>query len=52
MNITLSLNVFGWRIGAFDIRVDQDPSAVVAGQPALDGYVKRISRRWVKHMAS
>ncbi|WP_168710581.1 hypothetical protein [Mycobacterium intracellulare] len=51
MNITIALDVFR-RIPTIGIHIDLDPGVALATAPAIDGWVKRISRRWVRHMAS
>jgi hypothetical protein len=52
MNIGFKLAVFGFTLGTFDVRIDIDKAAASAINPVVDGYVKRVSRRWVRHMAS
>lgn len=51
MKIGFVLNIFGWQIGTFDIRIDLDQT-ITADQPVVDRSVKRITRAWVKRMAS
>lgn len=51
MNITIALDIFR-RVPTIGIRVDFDPGAAIAAAPVVDGLVKRVSRRWVRHMAS
>ena len=51
MSIVFGLTLFGWHIGKFDVRIDLDESRAMT-QPVVDGAVKRITRRWVRHMAA
>ena len=51
MNIGFTLNVFGWQIGTFAVRIDIDAPAHVT-QPVVDRGVKRLTRWWTEHMAS
>lgn len=51
MNITVALDIFR-RVPTVSIRIDLDPGPAIAAAPAIDGWVKRVSRRWVRHMAS
>lgn len=52
MNISFVFALFGWRIGTFNIDITVKPDQVSAVEPLVDRGVKRISRRWVRHMAS
>jgi hypothetical protein len=51
MNIGFKLAVFGFTLGTFDVRIDIDQDANPTKQ-VVDKAVKRMSRRWVKHMVS
>jgi hypothetical protein len=51
MTVAFNLTVFGWHISTFNIRIDIDPG-ITTPEPAVDRMVKRISRRWVRSMAS
>lgn len=51
MNITIALDIFR-RVPTIGIRIDLDPGTAIAAAPAIDGWVKRISRRWVGSMTS
>lgn len=50
MTVQFALNVFGWRISTFDIRLDIDHTTTP--QPFVDRGVKTLSRWWTKRMAS
>lgn len=52
MNLSFALTLLGWRLGTFDVRLDVDQNSAVAAHPAVDSAVKRISRSWVRRMAS
>jgi hypothetical protein len=51
MSIVFGLTLFGWRLGTFDVRIDIDRPSGTA-HPVVDSAVKRVTRRWVRHMAS
>lgn len=48
MTITLALNVFRWRVGTFDIRLDMDenPIAAPAAPKLLDSVSDYFATRW------
>jgi hypothetical protein len=52
VSIVFKLNLFGWHVGDFDIRIDIDESAVSVSAPVVEGAVKRMSRRWAHMMTS
>lgn len=51
MNITIALDLFR-RVPTIGIHVELDPAAAITAAPAIDSWVKRISRRWVGSMTS
>ena len=51
MNITLTLNILGHHIGAFNIHIDTNHPTTLA-QPVIDKGVKRMTRWWTNRMAS
>lgn len=51
MNITISLDIFR-RVPTIGIRIDLDPGAAAAPTPAIEGWIKRISRGWVRQMTA
>jgi hypothetical protein len=51
MNITFNLDILGWRISTFDVRIDLDKGNDIT-KPVVDRGVKRMTRWWTEHMAS
>jgi hypothetical protein len=52
MNIVFGLNVLGWHIGTFDVRIELDAEVPQAAKPVIDRGVKRMTRWWTGRMAS
>ena len=50
MSIAFGLSLFGWHIGRFDVQIDMDMSETTA--PPVDRAVKKITKRWFRHMVS
>jgi hypothetical protein len=53
MNIGFKLNIFGYTLSTFDIRIDIDKdTAAAVAQPVIDGAIKKVSRRWVSRLTT
>jgi hypothetical protein len=52
MTIAFRLNVLGYHLGTFDIRIDMDATPTALTQPVVDRGVKRMARWWTERMCS